>query len=194
VGVDPYRKAGHPAGWPGRADGSGAGQTAGRPAGRDRRDRDTAADRRADLPGAGRAQGRRNEVRAGSVDLRSGPAAGDRRAVPGDPDQASGIGPAAAQRHCPRSACQGLRAQLARPVRRVQRQAGRCRFYRPGAPRPLAGRAGCGREDPVPRCGPGSAQRLHAAQPGRPAVLRADARAGGQAGAGRVAGQGGRGT
>ena len=57
---------------------------------------DPAAHGRADLQGSWRAQGRRDEVRPGAVDLRGRPAAGDRRALPGYPDQAAGIRAAAA--------------------------------------------------------------------------------------------------
>ena len=79
------RQAGHAAGravWPHRA---GARQAHRRTAGRAGGPGDTAADGRADLQGSWRAQGRRHEVRPGAVDLRSRPAAGDRRAVPGYP-------------------------------------------------------------------------------------------------------------
>ena len=79
-------------------------------------------------------------------------------------------------------------------LRRVRRPPGRGGLDRPGPPGRLERRPRGRREDPVPRRREGPEQRLHPAQPRRPAVRRADARPGHQAAAGRAAVAGGRGA
>ena len=81
--------------------------------------------------------------------------------------------------------------ELARPLRGVRRPAGGGRVDRPGAPGDLERRQAGGREDPVPGRGQGAEQRLHPAQPHRPAVRGADAGPGHEAAARGTAGPGG---
>ena len=82
-----------------RAGRSGLRQ-AGRRPGRDRGAGTAAANRRADLPGARRAERRRAQARPGVVDFRGSIATGDCGALPRDAHPAAGVGSAAACGDC----------------------------------------------------------------------------------------------
>ena len=180
---EPGREDGQAADRAGGPDGYRDGEADRRAVGRDRRAGNTAAHGRPDLPGPGRAQGRRHEAGPGAVDLRGGAAARDRRALPGHADQAAGVRAAATRPHRAPGAGQGTRRGLAGQLRRVQRHARRRGVHRPGTQGRLVRRPAGRGEDPVPRRGARADRRLHPAEPGRAAVRPADARAGRQAAA-----------
>ena len=115
-----------------------------------------AAHRRADLQGAGRAQGWRHEVRAGDVRLRGGAARGGRRALPRGADQAAGGRPADAGGGRAHRARATARRGVAGAVPVLRGHAGGGRQHRAGAPGGVVRRPRGGRQGAVSRRGTGA--------------------------------------
>ena len=149
------RLASLPLGFAGRAT-LGLGKRLGRDAGRAGERAAAAAGSRAALPGSGRAQGRRDEVRPGAEPVRVGAAGGGRGTVSGAPGPAAGCRTAdadlqGARRARPRARL-GL-ARLVRPIstrcRRRQHRSARC-TGRPG-PTAVRSRSRCSIRVPTRR-------------------------------------------
>ena len=132
---------------------------------------------RAGVPRPRGAQGRRDEVRAGAVDLRGGAAGRGGEPVPRGTHQAAGGGTPAARHRSPRGSRRAARPAVAIPLRAVRRHSrGRC-VNRAGASSPLGRWSRSRSQGAVPGCRPGAAVRLHPGGPAGPAVRCAGARA-----------------